>query len=139
LPVSPQGKKVWIAMYDVRSAKRGEKPTTVMETIASLAVMPKLEDARERARASIMKARDGLDPRLGVDNARHRARPYDIELGSGQVETLRPGVDLGNVLVGGEIVERAETSVAFSGRNDAPVLSTPRTVGASKLDLSWRN
>jgi integrase len=54
--VSPKGKKVWIAQYRVRGGKE------VLETIAPMAVIPNVGDARQRARTSIMKAKEGINP-----------------------------------------------------------------------------
>jgi hypothetical protein len=53
--VSPKGRRTWIAMYSVRGR-------AVMETLGTTAVIPKLADARDRARASIDKARQGINP-----------------------------------------------------------------------------
>jgi integrase len=55
LRISPRDRRTWICMYRV-----GKKP--VMETIATMAVIPKVEKARELARASMTKARDGVNP-----------------------------------------------------------------------------
>jgi integrase len=54
-PGSREGRKSWIAMYRVAG-----KP--VMETLGTLAQIPKLERAREAARASLLRARAGGDP-----------------------------------------------------------------------------
>jgi integrase len=54
--ISPLGKKVWVAMYEVRGK-------SILETIAPVKLLPKVAEARERARISILKARDGIDPR----------------------------------------------------------------------------
>jgi integrase len=55
--VSPKGRKTWIAMYTVNGK-------LVMETIGTMQVIPKVADARERARKSILQARDGIHPKL---------------------------------------------------------------------------
>jgi integrase len=53
--LSPKGRRTWIAMYSVRGR-------AVMETIGTIAIIPKLADARDRARLSIDKARQGINP-----------------------------------------------------------------------------
>jgi integrase len=55
LRVSARGAKTWVAMYRV-SGK------TVMETIGTLARLSKVDDARERARASMTAAAGGKNP-----------------------------------------------------------------------------
>ena len=57
LRISPLGKRVWVCQYRIRGGRE------VLETIGSIALIPKLGDARERARASILKAREGVEPR----------------------------------------------------------------------------
>jgi len=54
-PGSREGRKTWIAMYRVAG-----KP--VMETLGTLAQIPKVDRAREAARASFLRARAGGDP-----------------------------------------------------------------------------
>src|SRR4051794_22190748 len=56
LRVSPRGRKTWVAQYRVRGGKE------VLETIGTMAVIPNVRDARERARASMDKARQGIHP-----------------------------------------------------------------------------
>jgi integrase len=56
--VSPRGRKTWVCQYRVKGGRE------VLETISTIAVIPKVADARERARASMVKARDGIDPRV---------------------------------------------------------------------------
>jgi integrase len=54
-PGSRDGRKTWIAMYRVAG-----KP--VMETLGTLAQIPKVDRAREAARVSFLRARAGGDP-----------------------------------------------------------------------------
>jgi hypothetical protein len=56
LRVSPQGRKTFIAVYRIKGDKQ------VWETIGTMAVIPSVEDARTRARTSIDKARQGINP-----------------------------------------------------------------------------
>jgi integrase len=53
--ISEKGRKTWIAMYRVRG-------TAVMETIGTTALIPKVADARELARQSMLKAKAGVNP-----------------------------------------------------------------------------
>jgi integrase len=55
--VSPKGRRTWVAIYQVKGGK------AVMESLGTAAIIPKVGDARDRARASILKAHDGIDPR----------------------------------------------------------------------------
>jgi integrase len=55
--ITAQGAKSWVAMYRVNGR-------TIMETIASLAKLPKVEDARQAARDSMAKAAAGENPVL---------------------------------------------------------------------------
>src|SRR3954470_12440550 len=55
LRVTAKGSKSWVAMYRV-----GGKP--VMETIGSLAKLPRVDDARQRARESMASAAAGEHP-----------------------------------------------------------------------------
>src|SRR5207253_906472 len=55
LRVTSTGAKSWVAMYRV-----GGK--TVMETLGQLAKLPKVDDARQAARASMKKAAAGEQP-----------------------------------------------------------------------------
>jgi hypothetical protein len=57
-----------VAQYRVRGGPE------VLETIAPMAILPKVADARERARASMMKARDGIDPRADRRRAEEQAK-----------------------------------------------------------------
>lgn len=54
--VSPRGRKTWVAQYRIRGGKE------VLETIGTTALIPNVRDARERARASMDKARQGIHP-----------------------------------------------------------------------------
>src|ERR1051325_2123593 len=54
-PGSRDGRKTWIAMYRVQG-----KP--VMESLGTLAQIPKVDQARARARESILKAKAGAHP-----------------------------------------------------------------------------
>jgi hypothetical protein len=56
LRVSPRGRKTWVALYRVKGGRE------VMETLGTMATIPSVGDARERARLSMTKARDGIDP-----------------------------------------------------------------------------
>jgi integrase len=73
LRVSPKGRKTWVAQYRVKGGPE------VLETIATMAILPKVAEARERARSSMLKARDGIDPRiqhrLAADQAKLQAVP----------------------------------------------------------------
>ncbi len=53
--LTEKGAKSWVAMYRVDGR-------TVMETLGSLAKLPKIEAAREMARASMQKAEAGYNP-----------------------------------------------------------------------------
>src|SRR5437763_15082570 len=55
LRITAEGRKVWQAMYRVRGRLK-------RETLGSLAVIPKVDEARGLARASMLKARQGIDP-----------------------------------------------------------------------------
>ena len=55
LRVTSTGAKSWVAMYRVRGK-------AVMETLGQLAKLPKVDDARQAARASIEKAAAGEHP-----------------------------------------------------------------------------
>jgi integrase len=55
LRVSSRGRKTWLCVYRVVG-----KP--VMQTLGTTATVPKLADAREAARASMLKARAGVNP-----------------------------------------------------------------------------
>jgi integrase len=70
LRVSKHGSKTWIAMYRVNGK-------LVRETIGSLAVIPKVDVARDRARESLQKARAGTNP---VTERRERARAESDKL-----------------------------------------------------------
>jgi hypothetical protein len=56
LRVSPKGRKTWVAQYRVRGGKE------VLETIGTTALIPNVGEARERARASMLLARQGVHP-----------------------------------------------------------------------------
>jgi hypothetical protein len=55
LRVSSRGRKTWIAMYRVNRRE-------VMETIGTMALIPNVAQARDAARASMLKARAGINP-----------------------------------------------------------------------------
>jgi integrase len=55
LRVSSRGRKTWIAMYRVNRKE-------VMETIGTMYIMPSVAQARDAARASMIKARQGINP-----------------------------------------------------------------------------
>lgn len=54
--VSPKGKKTWVAQYRVTGGS--EK----IESLGTVALLPKLADAREKARYSMLQAKAGIDP-----------------------------------------------------------------------------
>src|ERR1041385_8442558 len=53
--ITATGAKSWVAMYRVNGR-------TVMETIASIAKLPRVDDARQAARESMAKAATGDHP-----------------------------------------------------------------------------
>jgi integrase len=55
LRVSARGRKTWIAMYRVNRHE-------IMETLGTMAVMPNVAQARDAARASMLQARQGINP-----------------------------------------------------------------------------
>jgi integrase len=55
LRISPRDRRTWICIYRV-----GKKQ--VMETVGTMAKIPKVDEARRRARASMTKADDGVNP-----------------------------------------------------------------------------
>jgi integrase len=55
LRVSARGRKTWLAMYRVNRRE-------VMETIGTMAIMPSVAQARDCARSSMIKARQGINP-----------------------------------------------------------------------------
>jgi hypothetical protein len=55
LRISPHGRRTWLAMYRVNGK-------AVMQTLGTMAQVPKVDEARARARASMTQARDGLNP-----------------------------------------------------------------------------
>src|SRR6516225_4980794 len=55
LRVSARGRKTWICMYRVNRKE-------IMETLGTMAVMPNVAQARDAARASMLKARQGINP-----------------------------------------------------------------------------
>jgi integrase len=55
LRISDKNSRSWIAMYRVKSK-------TVMQTLGSLALIPKVDDARQLAREAIIRARSGVNP-----------------------------------------------------------------------------
>src|SRR6516225_9352071 len=56
LRVSPKGRRTWIAQYRVKGGKE------VLETIGTFDLIPYVAKARELARASMLKARQGVHP-----------------------------------------------------------------------------
>ena len=56
LRVSPKGRKTFIAQYRVKGGPE------VVETIGTMQLIPKVAEARERARHSMLKAREGINP-----------------------------------------------------------------------------
>jgi len=56
LRVTPNGKKSWVAVYRVKGG------TQVWHTLGTLALVPKVEKARELARDAILQARQGINP-----------------------------------------------------------------------------
>jgi integrase len=64
LRVSSRGRKTWITMYRVNRRE-------VMETIGTMALIPNVAQARDAARASMLKARQGINP---VEQRRERER-----------------------------------------------------------------
>src|SRR5207248_10466602 len=55
LRVAGSGRKTWVAMYRVGSK-------LVRETVGTLALIPNVAEARDRARESMQKARAGKNP-----------------------------------------------------------------------------
>ena len=55
LRISDKGARSWVAMYRVNCK-------SVMQTLGTLALMPKVDDARQRAREAIITARSGINP-----------------------------------------------------------------------------
>src|SRR5262249_46131917 len=55
LRLTKKNARSWVAMYRVRGK-------FVMETLGDVALLPKVEDARQRARDSMLKARAGTNP-----------------------------------------------------------------------------
>jgi integrase len=53
--ISSKGRRTWVAMYRVNGK-------AVMETLGTMAVIPKVDAARDLARASMVKARSGVHP-----------------------------------------------------------------------------
>ena len=54
--VSPKGRKTFIAQYRVSNGQE------VVETIGTTAVLPRVAEARQRARHSMLKAKEGINP-----------------------------------------------------------------------------
>ena len=54
--ISARGRRTWICMYRVQRKD-------VMQSIATTAMLPRLQDAREAARKLMLLAREGIDPR----------------------------------------------------------------------------
>jgi integrase len=82
LRISPRDRRTWIAMYRVN-----KKP--VMETIGTMAVIPKVEKARELARASMTQARDGVNP----VEIRRKAEAEEQAKAEAEAFTVRNAVD----------------------------------------------
>lgn len=55
LRISPRNRRTWLAMYRVNGK-------SVMQTLGTMAQVPKVDEARARARASMTQARDGINP-----------------------------------------------------------------------------
>jgi integrase len=68
LRVSHTGRKTWVAMYRVHGR-------LVRETIATMALIPNVADARERARISMRKAQAGSNP---VEERRRTKAEIDL-------------------------------------------------------------
>src|SRR5262245_25417397 len=64
--VTETGAKSWKAMYRVNGR-------AVMETLGTLAQIPKVDDARDLARESMLKARRGVNPVAERRQAREEA------------------------------------------------------------------
>jgi integrase len=75
LRVSPRGRKTWIAQYRVRGGKER------CETIGTMAVIPDVDEARNRARASIDMARRGIDPVKQRDQQEQVVRTNAVTFG----------------------------------------------------------
>ena len=70
LRVSPRNRRTWLAMYRVAGK-------SVMQTLGTMAQVPKVDEARARARASMTQARDGGKPGGGAarkQRGRQRAK-----------------------------------------------------------------
>jgi integrase len=61
--VSPRGRKTFVAQYRVKGGPE------VVETIGTMQLIPKVADARQHARTSMLQARQGINP---VAERRHR-------------------------------------------------------------------
>src|SRR5215472_2725237 len=79
LRLTEKNARSWIVMYRVRGK-------FVMETLGNVAVIPKVEDARRRARESMLKARDGTNP---VDEHRERKELEAQKLVEAKANTFR--------------------------------------------------
>jgi integrase len=55
LRITPRGRRTWLAMYRVDGK-------AVMETLGTMGERPSVADARDRARASMVRAREGVNP-----------------------------------------------------------------------------
>src|SRR3977135_2751163 len=55
LRITSKGAKSWVAMYRVRRR-------AVMETLGTVGLVPKVDEARQMARESLLKARAGINP-----------------------------------------------------------------------------
>ena len=73
-------RKTWIATYTVAGSKK-----QVMESLGTTKLVPKLNDARELARASILRAHAGTNP---VDERRQQAAEVKAEMAA-QAMTFR--------------------------------------------------
>jgi integrase len=71
LRISVNGRKTWVALYRVGSK-------LVRETIGTLALIPNVAEARDRARESLQKAQAGKNP---VAEKRERAEAARVETG----------------------------------------------------------
>ncbi len=71
--ITMKGAKSWVAMYRVNGK-------TVLETIGTLAKVPKVDEARKRARDSMEKAAAGENPAAARRTARARAAANTVTL-----------------------------------------------------------
>jgi integrase len=72
--VSPLGRKTWVCQYRIKGGSVSGGDHEVLETLGTINVIPKVADARERARASMIAARQGVDPRAVRRRASEQVR-----------------------------------------------------------------